>query len=245
MNSSEFDNANGVYTLESATSRTIKFVLLLLGQGIAVPCYTLVLYHFLSHRPLIRAIHNHVTIVNLVVNFAIVVINFTCHLIYLHRGVLVPSSPILCLVWQFIDYGLWFDDLFLKLWTAIERHILIFHSNLLRSARQRLLFHYIPLVAFTVFSPIVYIGLIFFYPTEFTYDFHVLLCGGPYYYNVIPAWLIWYESLAHYIIPILLMIVFAGALPIRVLLQKHRLHVDTRWWHMCERENTWHLHRTR
>ena len=231
MNSTEFENGNGVYTSESSTSKTVKFYLLLLGESIALPSYIFVLYHLLTHRTLYRAIHNHVTIVNLFVNVAIILIDFTCHLIYLHRGVLVPSLPVLCLAWQYMDYGFWFGDLSLKLWTAIERHILIFHSNLLRSARQRLLFHYIPLMVFAAYSPIVYIGLVFFYPTEFTYDFHVVLCGGPYYFNAIPAWLIWYESLAHYIIPITLMLGFAGALPIRVLLQKNRLHVNTSWRH--------------
>jgi hypothetical protein len=202
MSSSEFENGNGVHTLESSTSKTIKFILLLLGQGISVPCYILVIYQFVTHRALHRAIRNHVTIVNLLVNFVIVTIDFTCHLIYLRRGVLVPSSPVLCLVWQFVDYGLWYGDLLLKLWTAIERHILIFHSSILLSARRRLLLHFIPLAVFTL-----------------------------YYYNAIPAWLLWYEVLAHYVIPILLMIAFASALPIRVLLQKNRLHVDTSWRH--------------
>ena len=229
--SSEFENGNGVHTLESSTSKTIKFVLLLLGQGISLPCYILVIYQFLTHRALHRAIRNHVTMVNLLVNFVIVTIDFTCHLIYLRRGVLVPSSPVLCLVWQFVDYALWYGDLFLKLWTAIQRHILIFHSGILLGARRRLLLHFIPLAVFTLYTPIVYTGLVFLYPANYTYDFHVLLCGGPYYYNAIPSWLLWYEVLAHYVIPILLMIAFASALPIRVLLQKNRLHVNTSWRH--------------
>ena len=53
--------------------------------------------------------------------------------------------------------------------------------------------------------------------------------GGPYYYNGIPGWLLWYESLAHYVLPIFVMILFALALPCRVFLQKSRLRRNTGW----------------
>ncbi len=88
---------------------------------------------------------------------------------------------------------------------------------------KRVFVHYLSLVFVTFYTPIVYIYLIFFYPVAHLYDYTVLLGGGPYYYNGIPLWLIWYESLFHYVIPIFLMIIFSNTLFLRVILQKRHL----------------------
>ncbi len=55
------------------------------------------------------------------------------------------------------------------------------------------------------------------------------MCGGPYYYNGIPAWLIWYKSLFHYVIPISLMTIFSNTLVFRVILQKRYLSLAQGW----------------
>ena len=229
MNSSGIENGNGVFTVESDLSKAIKFWLVLLGQCLSIPCYIFAIQQFLMRRTLYEALHHHVVIVSLLMNFTIISLNVTCHLIFIRLGRIVPATTSLCLIWQFLDYGFWFGDLFLKLWAAIERHILIFHSTLLKNRHRRCLFHYLPLAVFTLYCPLVYVYLIFFYPAVYEYDFSVLLCGSPYYYTGIPAWLIWYESLVHYVVPILLMILFALALPWRVFLQKSRLRLNTGW----------------
>ena len=94
---------------------------------------------------------------------------------------------------------------------------------------KRLLFHYFPLIFVTFYAPLVYVYLIFFYPTDHTYVYTILMCSGPYYYYDISAWLIWYESLFHYVIPICLMIIFSNTLFLRVVLQKRRLRLAQGW----------------
>jgi hypothetical protein len=65
------------------------------------------------------------------------------------------------------------DGVFLMVWTSSERHILIFHSNIVQTVRDRLLFHY--MVRYYIILP---------------YDPTIIHCGVPCFYNVIPILLI-------------------------------------------------------
>lgn len=228
-NSSGVTDSNGILAYDSPLSKTIKFWFLLFGVIFSSPCYLFLIYYFLKHKKIRQALYNHVIISNLLVGFLIVIADLSCHLGYLRLGYIIPSNPATCLVWQLVDYGFWYGDLFLKSWAAMERHIFIFHSHMLNTLFKRILFHYLPLIFVTFYTPIVYVYLIFFYPAEHIYDYTILSCSGPYYYYDIPAWLIWYESLFHYVIPIFLMIIFGNALFLRVIFQKRRLRIATNW----------------
>jgi hypothetical protein len=229
VSNNTIDDSNGVYAFDSSLSKAIKFWFILFSEILSMPCYIVLIYYYLAHKTMRQPLYNHAIIASLFVDLAIISIDLSCHLGFLRLGYIVPSIPAVCLIWQLVDYGFWYGDLFLKSWAAIERHILIFHTNMVNTMWKRVFIHYLPLLFVTFYTPIVYTYLIFFYPVEYTYDYTVLLCGGPYYYNGIPAWLIWYESLFHYVIPIFLMIVFSNALFLRVILKKRRLRVANGW----------------
>ncbi|CAF0761245.1 unnamed protein product [Adineta ricciae] len=226
--SNEQDN-NGVYAYDPPLSKLIKFWLLIIGVTTATPCYLFLIYYFLTKKSVREALYNHVIIASLFVDFIILTVDLSCHMGYLRLGYLVPSSPALCLIWQLIDYGFWYGDLFLKSWAAVERHILIFHTNLISTPWKRVFVHYLPLVFVTFYTPLTYVYLIFFYPAEHTYIYDILMCSGPYYYLNIPTWLIWYESIFHYVVPIFVLTIFSNALFFRILLQKSRLRVAQGW----------------
>jgi hypothetical protein len=228
-NSSSIGDSNGVLAYDPPLAITIKFWLILFCVIFSMPCYLFLMYHFLAHKTIRQALYNHVIIASLFIDFMIISIDLSCHLGFLRLGYIVPSIPATCLVWQLIDYGFWYGDLFLKSWAAIERHIFIFHSNMVNTLPKRIFVHYLPLAFVTFYTPIVYIYLIFLYPVEHTYDYTVLMCSGPYYYYGIPTWLIWYESLFHYVIPIFVLIIFSNTLFLRVILQKRRLRIAHGW----------------
>jgi hypothetical protein len=228
-NSSAIPDGNGVLAFDPPLSKTIKFWLILFGETIGMPFYLFLIYYFLANKSIRQALYNHVIIASLFIDFIILSVDLSCQLGYLRLGYLVPSTPGICLVWQLVDYGFGYADLFSKSWAAIERHIFIFHSSMMNTLVKRIFIHYLPLAFVTFYTPILYIYLIFFYPTEYTYDYTVLMCGGPYYYNGIPTWLIWYESLFHYFIPIFVLIFFSNALFLRVILQKRRLRRAQGW----------------
>ena len=229
MNSTGPNFSIELHAEESSLSKSIKFGLLIFGECISIPAYVFVIYQFVTRRALYGALYNHVVIVNLFLNFLVLLIDILCHLIFLRLGKLVPSTKAMCLLWQYLDYGFWYGDLSLKFWASIERHLLIFHSALISTDRRRLLLHYAPLAFFSLYCPLVYAYLIFIFPTEDQSDYTLTFCGGPFFYLTIPGWFFWYESIGHYIMPIFLAILITAALPLRVFLQKSRLRVNTRW----------------
>lgn len=229
FNSTDIEDNNGIHAYDPPLSKAIKFWLLLVGVTCSLPCYVFLLYYFLSRKRIREALYNHVIIASLVVGLIIVSLDLTCHLGFLRLDFIIPSTPGICLIWQLVDYGFWYGDLFLKAWASIERHILIFHSNTMNTLNKRIFFHYLPVAFATFYAPLVYVYLVFFYPAEHIYDYSILVCGGPYYYYGIPAWLIWYESLFHYVIPIFLTLIFSNALLIRVIQRKRHLRVAQGW----------------
>lgn len=229
FNSTNIEDNNGVHAYDPPLSRAIKFWLLLFGVIFSLPCYIFLIYYFLSRKKIREALCNHVIIASLLVGFLIVALDLTCHLGFLRLDYIVPSSPSVCLMWQLVDYGFWYGDLFLKAWASIERHILIFHSNAMNTVWKRVFFHYLPVAFATLYTPLLYVYLVFYYPAQHIYDYSILVCGGPYYYYGIPAWLIWYESLFHYVIPIFLTLIFSNALLLRVVQRKRHLRVAQGW----------------
>ncbi|CAM2724273.1 unnamed protein product [Rotaria socialis] len=229
MNTTGIYDSNGVYALDSPLSKRIKFWLIIICETSSIPCYLFVIYQYLYQKELRKAIQNHALMVKLCINFVILTIDLSMHLSFLRLGYVLPSTPGACLLWQLVDYGFWFGDIFLTCWMSIERYILIFYSHWANTPYRCIFIHYIPLIFFSLYCPVVYIYLIFFYPVAHAYDYSFLLCGGPYFYLDIAPWLIWYESLVHYVIPIFVIVILSGAMIIRVLIQKYRLRQIGRW----------------
>ena len=209
--------------------RQVVFGLFLFGQLMSIPCYLLMLYHLLFGRTARKALSNHVIVLILTFNFMSITIDLSMTMDFMRRGTVRSLNPALCLLHQYMAYGIWYGALFLILWASIERHILIFHSKLVSTARGRLLFHYIPLVFSSLYAPILYFYLIVFYPCENVFVATSALCGGPCFFREMPAWFIWYDSFVHFIIPIFLIIVFGVLLLVRVLAQKRRLQQTVTW----------------
>ena len=93
------------------------------------------------------------------------------------RGYVWPRSEVFCQIWQSIEYSfttcvIWCTAIF-----TVERHIFIFHPNYLRSQRQRLIFHFIPLISINLYVILFYILTVFLYECDGRIDFGKFLCG--------------------------------------------------------------------
>ncbi|CAF1589411.1 unnamed protein product [Adineta ricciae] len=207
----------------------IEFFLFLMGQIFAIPCYLFVMYHILAHRTARRALHNHVIIMILLYCFLDLIIDLSLTMSYSLSKSVPLFSPILCLTWQFVDYGIWYGSISLMLWASIERHILVFHTKLVRTSQRRLLFHYIPLIFFSLYTPTLYFYLIFIYPCHMAYDDKTIRCGSLCYLKSAPIWFFYYDILTHYVVPVLLVAVFSAILILRFLKQRSRLKRATKW----------------
>ena len=228
-NTTDTSNSNSNLAVDPPLAKVIKFWLLLLGESLSIPCYVFSIYHLLSTKTAREALHNHTIVLILIFNLIQLTIDLSMTVSYLRLGYVVPSSPVSCLIWQFVDFGIWYTALLLMLWSSIERHILIFHSHLVATVQRRIFVHFMPLIVVSCYAPVFYTYLIFIYPCTPLYDYSSVLCGGPCYYSGIPVSLVWYETIAHYIVPVLLIAMFNIALLLRVIQKKCRLHRAVNW----------------
>jgi hypothetical protein len=206
----------------------IEFSLFVIGQILSIPCYLFVIYHLVANKIARRALYNHVIIILLIFNFIDLTINLSMTVSYLHLGYVTLFSPAICLIWQYVDYGMWYGGVSLMFWTSIERHILVFHPNLVRTMPRRLFIHYVPLAFFSLYTPTLYFYLIIIYPCDRVFLKTSLRCGSMC-YSVNSYWFIWYDSLINYTVPIILIAVFSGILILRFIKQKRRLQQTSKW----------------
>ncbi|CAF1206983.1 unnamed protein product [Adineta ricciae] len=222
-------NDFGDDSISSSQWKNDLFAILLTGQLLSIPCYLFLFYHLLRDKLLWKNLQNHSIVLLLIYNFLQMMIDLSMTLNFYRVGHQHPLNVSLCFLHGYVDYGIWYGALHIMFWNSIERHILIFYSNFLRTARQRILFHYIPLGFVSSYAPILYFYLIVLCPCQRFYNGFLLFCGVVCYSYVIPQWFSWFESLMNCALPILFIGVFSWTLIIRVILQKRRLQQAVNW----------------
>ncbi|CAF0974291.1 unnamed protein product [Adineta steineri] len=207
----------------------IEFSLFLIGEILSIPCYIFIVYHTLTNKRSRQSLHNHVILILLFYNFLQLILDLPMTIGYSRLGFVSPFSHSLCLLLQFINFGIWYGGIFLMFWTSVERHILVFHSNLVRTTQKRLLFHYIPLLFFSLYTPILYFYLIFLYPCNHVFIDNGVRCGKMCYANSLASWFDIYDSIVNYIAPLLLIAIFSIVFIVRFVKQRRRLQQATTW----------------
>ena len=213
---------------------TIEFSLFVIGEILSIPCYLLVMYHILMNKTARKALSNHSIIVLLVYDFLQLTLDLPMIMSYTRLGFVSPFSPALCFLWRYVDHGIWYGGLFLMFWTSVERHILVFHFNLIRTARNRFIFHYLPLLFFSLYAPIFYFYFVFLYPCRNVLVSTIIQCGQMCFEKLVPGWFFLYVYFVHYVAPILLIAAFSITLILRFINQKRRLQQATTW-RQCRR----------
>jgi len=208
-----------------------EFIFFAIGQILSMPCYLFVFYEILHKKSSRESVHNHSILIMLFYNFVHITIDLSLTQNYIRLGYVFPYSPLICLCWKFINFGIWYGGVYSMLWTSFERHILVFHPNLVRTNLRRIFFHYIPLLISSLYVPILYFYLIFLYPCHQIYRQEELRCGPMCFYKEVPLWFDFYDAFINYIIPIVLIVVFSLSLVLRFIKQKRRLRQAVRWRH--------------
>lgn len=216
-------------TFHIAIPFQVRFGLFLVSLILSLACYCFVLYYFMFNKVLRRTLSNHTVIVLLLVNIVYELIGIPIFLnFFYHEGHLVPSSPTLCLVWLFIDEGLFSISLVLVAWASIERYILIFHGGWVATGKNQFVFHYCPLIVLVIYLILFYAFTILFPSCENTFEYDEPVCGFPLcYYDVKLVAMI--DAIFHDILPILVTIFFNIVLLIRVIMKKRRLLRRNQW----------------
>ncbi|CAF1010691.1 unnamed protein product [Adineta steineri] len=206
-----------------------EFSLILFGVIISIPCYLFVFYHLLTERNRRKSLHNHAMVILLFYNFLIVTVDLTMTLDFNRLGYVQLFTPAICLIWQFIDHGIWYGAVSVMFWTSFERHILIFYPNLVATTRKRLFIHYIPLAFFSLYTPMLFFYLIFLHSCGQTYVTTKIRCGSICLYIDAPNWLQQYDSYIDYVLPVLLIGICSITLLFRYIRQKQRMQQAVTW----------------
>jgi len=183
MNTTTTEETSIIYTTSFESNR-IKFWILLSLQLLSIPCFIYVFFQFATKKKLRQSINNHVILLLLIVSFLFVTIALSLTLAYMYTSQVYPATAIFCTLWNWFHYSVNIINLFLMGFASLERNWLIFHPKVVQSKGGRFLFHYCPLVFCIVYPPIFYIGAMFIYQCDPTYDYTQLLCTWPcYFYN--------------------------------------------------------------
>ncbi|CAF1292325.1 unnamed protein product [Adineta steineri] len=179
-------------------------------------------------RTLRNALHNHVIIAIVFVGLIMQCFDVTALIYNLRTGTILVSTRTFCLAWVFIRYIGLIGITNLVAWASIERHILIFQPNLVRTKTKRFFLHYLPLVICMMSPGVFYFVIFFIVPCSITMNYNKVACGYYSCVSVTPSVGL-YDSIVNYIIPPFIIVIFSVALIVRVLASKCRTRQRIEW----------------
>ncbi|CAF0781506.1 unnamed protein product [Adineta steineri] len=206
----------------------LRFWLLLIFMIPSILSSIFCLYYFLVDRTLRKALNNHVIIFILFLCLLYNITDIIWLIHYFRTSSSLSSTRIFCLIWVYSDYASYVSISCLTAWASVERHILIFHQNLIATQTKRFLFHYLPLIIFSAYPFIYYIVIFFILPCKTVPDYTMPRCGlvNCVYENAsIGLW----DGLANNIIPSFIIVIFSLALIGRVWYNKYRMGRRFQW----------------
>lgn len=224
----EVQFSSNLSTLNVRLNQPIYFSIFLIFDVFAILCSIFTLYHLLAKSNLRQALQNHTLIIMLIFDLVYDLIDIPLHLQYFSTGVVRPAIPVLCRIWWFIDWGFFFTIEILLLLSSIERHILIFHAQMLATHRKRLFFHYLPMLFIVLLMMIFYSVAIFAPICDNKFDFKSDLCGTYACYTSQRV-VIMLEQIGFSTASSCFIVIFNLALLIRIVRQKHRIRRPFQW----------------
>ena len=225
--SSTSNNTDGEIK-EIAISFTVRFwiYLCLLVPSLASSIFAL--FHIFRNRHLRSAPKNHVTIILL---FLAVFCQLTIYpgMIHFYQLNGVWDRPLaLCIIWSYIEYTAYLTQINLMTLASIQRHVIIFHERWMATKIRRLCVHYVPIMLVFTYSLIIN-AVIFFFPScgeVFSINFASGATSCMWYEDTV---FIYYDSIVHQILPVLILTLSNVMLLARVVWKKHHMEQRVQW----------------
>jgi hypothetical protein len=203
-------------------SAQVQFWTYLILEIPSLFCTIFLLYYLIFDRRLRRQLHNHVVIILLFLCFIILVIDNSLYLDGWRtgHGNSFPSSPSVCLLWWFIDYGFYGAISLFLLWASFERHILVFHRRRLLGTTCKIFYiHYLPLIILSIYLISFYTSVIILPPCKNYFYFDTLACGSyPCYQDI--SWINAWDYLFNGVLCNILEALFSISLVLRTIWRK-------------------------
>lgn len=155
--------------------------------------------------------------------------DFTLVINTLRTGLVSPTIDATCFIWVYISAYTYYATLVHVAWTSIERHLLIFNSQLLNKRWARIYLHYVPIAFIYGYTAIYYIYVVFFYPCKNNFDFSLTYCGNVCYMQLSNPVLYSIEMIVHQVVPTIIILLANTTLILRVIIFKSRLQQVSEW----------------
>ncbi|CAF1180632.1 unnamed protein product [Adineta steineri] len=216
------------------TSDYLQFIKYTLLQITIVPsliCDIFVFIHFIRYwkKEMTTAPQNHIIFCLLIVSFIQKISDVPFAIYYFRWNIVYQQTYNFCVIWDWFNYTTMTVSLQLVCWCSLERHLFVFHSQMMKTKQFLILFHYIPMIICLSYTPIFYFRYIFF-PNACTntWDYTVIYCGGAC-YSYYDAVLGTFDWLFNYGLPTLIIIFANPLLFCRVLWQKINRQGPVQW----------------
>lgn len=208
---------------------SIQFSLAFIFEIQAI-CISIIIFVYFARNPAVHLKREHHSwLVLLTMNFVQLIFDLPVALSFYYRGKVWPASDTFCAWWVWISFSSNTSALFLIVWIAIERHLLIFHSQTIFQRHWiKRIFHISPLIICVIWAPIVYLILVVFStPCTPQWDFTQLLCGPPCYTHT--GFYGQYDFILNVCVPLFLNIFINVLFIIRVIQRKISRHQRFHW----------------
>ena len=203
---------------KSPLSYSLRFIVLMVLEVPAILVSLAVFAHFISCRALRKKRQQHSVFLLLFINFLQITFDIPMSLDYYRSGGIVrPTAAGYCTWWTFYDYSLFTTTAWLMAWISLERHLLIFHDDLLGGIHtwKKCIFHVGPWIACCGWGPLLYtIIVVSTLVCSNHWDFDAIYCGDPCFLSTIWAAV---DVFADVAVPVLIISIANLTLILRVI----------------------------
>ncbi|UJR22464.1 hypothetical protein I4U23_025521 [Adineta vaga] len=204
-------------------NRLVQYTLL---QIVIVPsliCDLFLFIYFTRHwyKTIRNAPQNHLILCLLIISFIQKTTDMPLILYFFRWNTVAEKSYTFCAVWNLLNHSLDCMNLYLFAWYCIERHLFIFHFQIMKKTWCLIGFHYIPLIFFLLYALIFYLTVIFFIRIcSNNWNYSLIFCGDVcYLYN--SFWSL-FDWLSNHLTPVLIIFIANSLLFFRILWQTIR-----------------------
>jgi hypothetical protein len=208
----------------------VKFAILLVLQIAAILLTIIIVIFFIKHPIHLKPPQNHGLLLLLVVNSIQLIFDIPLSLNFYIYGYVNPPTATLCIWWTYFEYIMYAVPEYLLATISLQRHMFIFHQNILRNRWIRNLLHHLPLTLCIIYPPIFYLFAIVLYPCDNTqWDFTSRVCGFANCYLVYGTVLGIFDLVVNNSMPVVIDILANITMIARVIMQKRRARQAVRW----------------
>lgn len=208
--------------------RPVRFSILLIFDILSIICSVFVMLHLLTDKTLRKHLVNHLIIILLAMGLLIQLIDIPFHLSFYFTGVVQPLTSSMCLLWWYLDVGIFNGFTIIMAWSTIHRYLLIFHDSLFSSGRKRFLFHYLPLIILFPYIIIFYIVAIVYPPCQHSFHFYLPICGEDLCYLDVTSIGLW-DTIMNNLLPTIIIVIASISVLLHVHYQKQRVGQRIQW----------------